>query len=173
MTMRKAEDLDVLRARFGSGPRVFVESGTFHGKTTRWALERFHVVHTIELSPEFYREACETLVPLGARCHHGDTRDVLPKLAREIDEAAFWFLDAHWLDQPNAAGKDTLLPLHEELVTLAERPYADVIVIDDVASFGCEHYQAGWGRVSLGWIEGHFPDAKLVTRYKDVAVVYR
>ena len=174
MTMRKAEDLDLLRGwQSRRGPNVFVETGTFHGKTARWAAERFQVVHTVELSYELYRAAADALTPLGVRCHHGDTRDVLPKLAQEIDEAAFWFLDAHWLDQPHAAGKDTHLPLHVELTALAERTYPDVICVDDVASFGREDYQPGWGEVALEWIAGHFPHHKAAFRYKDVAVVYR
>ena len=171
--MRAAGDLDLIRARFGPGPGVFVESGTFHGKTTRWALERFSVVHTIELSDEFYAEAIRDLAPLGAVCHHGDTRDVLPELARSIQEPAVWFLDAHWLNRPGAAGKDTLLPLHEELTALAGRPYADIVIVDDVASFGKEEYQPGWGRVSLQWIAAQFPGHRQAMRHKDCAVVYR
>ena len=172
--MRRADDLDYLRG-FASrtGPNVFVETGTFHGKTSRWAAERFQVVHTVELSYELYRAAADALTPLGVRCHHGDTLEHLPRLAKEIDEPVFWFLDAHWLDQPHAAGKGTQLPLHEELKALAERKYADVICVDDVASFGREEYQPGWGEVALAWIAAHFPDRKVAMRYKDVAVVYR
>jgi predicted O-methyltransferase YrrM len=173
VTMRRPGDLDILRGFHGKGPNVFVETGTFHGKTARWAAERFQVVHTVELSPELYRAAAEALTPLGVRCHQGDTREHLPRLAKEIDEPVFWFLDAHWLDREHAAGKGTQLPLHDELTALAERPYADVIVVDDVASFGREDYQPGWGEVALEWIAGHFPHHKASMRYKDVAVVYR
>ena len=95
MTMRKPEDLDVLRARYGRGPNVFVESGTFHGKTTRWALARFHDVHTIELSEELFAQNATDLAKLGARCHKGDSREIIPRLAGEIHEPVMWFLDAH------------------------------------------------------------------------------
>lgn len=173
MTMKSAGDLDLIRQRFGAGPGVFVESGTFHGKTTRWALQRFSVVHTIELSDVLYAEAIRDLAPLGAICHHGDTADVLPRLAETIHEPACWFLDAHWLNQPGAAGKDTPLPLQDELTALAARPYADIVIVDDVASFGKDHYQPGWGQVSLDWIAGHFPGHRLAVRHKDCAVVYR
>lgn len=173
MTMRSAGDLDLIRQRFGPGPGVFVESGTFHGKTTRWALQRFSVVHTIELSDALYAEAVRDLAPLGAVCHHGDTVDVLPELARTIAEPAVWFLDAHWLNRPDAAGKDTPLPLDAELVALAARPHADIVIVDDVASFGKDEYQPGWGPVSLKWIADHFPGHRKALRHKDCAVVYR
>ena len=151
---------------------MFVESGTFHGKTTRWAWDRFAVVHTIELSPSLYRAAVEHLAPMGILCHHGDSRDVVPTLASEITERAVWFLDAHWLNNPEAAGNGTPLPLQDELAALAARPYADTILVDDVASFGHEEYQAGWGQVSLDWIAGFFPDAK-VSKVVDSVVVQR
>lgn len=173
MTMRKAEDLDLIRHRYGASPRVFVESGTFHGKTTRWALARFATVHTIELSPDYYAEAVRDLAPLGAICHHGDTREHLPRLAREIAEPVCWFLDAHWLDQPGAAGEGTPLPLRDELTTLAARPYRDIVIVDDVFSFGKDEYQAGWGEVSLPWIAAHFPDHQHIRQHRDVAVVWR
>lgn len=171
MTMRTAGDLDLIRHRMGNSPRVFVESGTFMGKTTRWAAERFDEVHTIELSPELYERAVRELVPLGVTCHHGDTRDVLPGLATAFQEPVVWFLDAHWLDREHAAGAGTELPLEDELVVLAARPYRDIVIVDDVASFGRD-YQPGWKRVSLEWIGHFFPKAR-VMRHKDCAVVYR
>jgi hypothetical protein len=173
MTMRKAEDLDLIRHRYGQSPRVFVESGTFHGKTTRWALARFGEVHTIELSPEYYAEAVRDLAPLGAVCHYGDTREHLPRLAKEIAEPAVWFLDAHWLDQPCAAGEGTPLPLADELLALAARPYADIVIVDDVFSFGKDEFQEGWGAVSLAWIGAHFPTVQQVRQHRDTAVVWR
>lgn len=172
MTMRKAEDLDAIRHQRGKSPRVFVESGTFHGKTTRWALDRFAVVHTVELSAELYRQAVKTLAPLGAICHQGDTRDVIPRLARELDEPVFWFLDAHWFNRPHVAGHGTPLPLADELAALGARPHADVIVVDDRASFGRDEHQAGWGEVSLEWLARQIPGSQPVA-YKDVAVIHR
>ena len=172
MTLRRAGHLDQILARHPVKPRVFVESGTFKGKTTRWALERFAVVHTIELSDLLYAEAVETLVPLGAICHHGDTRDVLPMLANELDEPVCWFLDAHWLNREHAAGEGTPLPLADELATLSTRRHRDIVIVDDVASFGKDEYQPGWGRVSVEWVNKHFPKAAHV-RDRDTAVVYR
>jgi hypothetical protein len=151
-------------------PRVFVESGTFHGKTTRWARERFLVVHTIELSPVLHAEAMRDLAPLGITCHLGDSRDVIPRLAETLTAPVVWFLDAHWTNCPGAAGKDTPLPLLEELEALAQRTQADTVIVDDVASFGRDDYQPGWGDVSVNWIAGFFPGRETV-RIKDCVVV--
>ena len=172
MTIRTEPDFDRMLPPMETRPRVFVESGTFHGKTTRWAIPRFPIVHTIELSRTLYADAVSELAPLGVTCHHGDSRQVIPTLAESVTERAVWFLDAHWLNNAEAAGNGTHLPLSEELTALAARPYLDTIIVDDVASFGHEEYQAGWGQVSLAWIARHFPGA--VTRQVvDSVVVQR
>lgn len=172
MTMRSAAHFDRMLPPMKARPRVFVESGTFHGKTTRWAWDRFAVVHTIELSDVLYETALEHLAPMGIRCHHGDSRDVIPTLATEIAEPVVWFLDAHWTQHPQAAGSGTPLPLGEELRALAARPYADTIIVDDLASFGHEEYQPGWGQVSLDWVAGFFSGAR-VRAIVDSVVVQR
>jgi hypothetical protein len=172
MTIRAERDLDLMLPPVAARPRVFVESGTFHGKTTKWAVPRFAVVHTIELARTLYADAVSELAPLGVTCHHGDSRQVIPQLAASIQERAVWFLDAHWLNNPAAAGNGTPLPLSAELTALAARPFLDTIIVDDVASFGHEEYQPGWGQVSLTWIATYFPGA--VTRQVvDSVVVQR
>lgn len=170
MTIRSQHDLDLMLP--ATCPRVFVESGTFHGKTTRWAVSRFPVVHTIELSRALYADALQALAPLGVHCYHGDSRTLIPELAVAITESAVWFLDAHWLNQPHAAGKGDPLPLMDELAALAERPYADTIIVDDVASFGREDYQAGWGAISEASLAALFPDDS-VRRVVDSVVIQR
>jgi hypothetical protein len=172
MTIRSEPDLDRMLPPLDARPRVFVESGTFHGKTTRWAVPRFPVVHTIEWSPGLHARAVQALAPLGVTCHHGDSRQVIPALAASIAERAVWFLDAHWLNNAEAAGNGTPLPLSDELTALAARPYLDTIIVDDVASFGHEEYQAGWGQVSLTWIARHFPGAT-TRQVADSVVVQR
>lgn len=87
----------VLRNPRFRGIRVLVESGTFRGKTTAVESRYFRTVHTIELNVDLYAAAQEKFhdVP-NVHCHHGDSGAVIPKLVDAIDEAAVFFLDAHW-----------------------------------------------------------------------------
>lgn len=42
MARMTAEQLQLLRTRYPDPPAVFVETGTYQGKTTRFALEQFN-----------------------------------------------------------------------------------------------------------------------------------
>jgi hypothetical protein len=165
--------MKAMRERYAA-PKVFVESGTFHGKTTRFAVEQFDVVHTIELNTDWFMAALKELAPLGVHCHHGNSADVIPKLARQIEGPVFWYLDAHWFKvAPNVAGKDLPLPLWAELEAISQRTEPDVIVVDDVHSFGKSEPTPEWEKVNLDSIAAHFPERKEALLMWDQAVVYR
>lgn len=134
-------------------PRVFVETGTYKGKTTRHALSLrlFDDVRTIDIHAGNYQLAVEQLQPLGVKCYHGDSAVVLPVLAREIAQPAVFFLDAHWGTQaPDIGGADTPLPLWVELDAIAAREIAgDIVIVDDVKTFGKSLPTREWKHVSL------------------------
>ncbi len=176
MSRMTGPHLKMIRERHPSAAsiRTFVESGTFHGKTTRLAVEQFTTVHTIELHPDWYANAVRDLGPLGVGCWHGDSAVVIPRLAKEIAEPVFWYLDAHWFKLvPGVAGQLEGLPLWRELEALAARPYADVVVVDDVASFGRTEPTDEWLDVSLEKIAAYFPGQRENVILRDQAVVYR
>ena len=163
-----------IRTRRGPSPAVFVETGTFHGKTTRLAVAQFREVHTVELHVDWHREAVEQLGPLGVHCHQGNSAGIVPILATHIQEPVFWYLDAHWFKvAPGVAGEDVPLPLWAELDAIAARSFPDIIVVDDVASFGKTEPTPEWADVSLASIAAKFPDRKEALVMWDQAVVYR
>jgi hypothetical protein len=131
-----------LLQRHGSPVTTFVETGTHLGGTLYpiYHSKLFRRVHSIELSPVFYVQAvrrCSRLPDFqtGIVLHHGDSIHVLRTLAGEIDEPAFFWLDAHWCPERHIA-TESPCPLLSELELLASRPHADIIVIDDVHCFG-------------------------------------
>lgn len=155
-------------------PRVFVESGTFHGQLTRMARGCFPVVHTIELHPDWHAAALEELSPLGITCHRGDSAAVVPLLALKLTEPVFWYLDAHWFKRAKGvAGKDVPLPLWAELGAIAQRAYPDIVVVDDVHCFGKSEPTPEWLDVSLEKIASYFPGHREAAIMGDQAVVWR
>jgi hypothetical protein len=173
MARMTAAHLTMLRTRYQAPPQVFVETGTFDGKTTRFALEQFAAVHTIELDHDRFWRALGELGPQGAHCHHGDSRVWVPRLAQQIEGPVFWYLDAHWFNVPGVAGRDEGLPLWAELEALAARPWPDVVVVDDVHSFGTDQPTPEWQAISLERIAGCFPGHREAVVLGDQAVVYR
>lgn len=159
-------------------PRVFVETGTYKGKTTRHALslKLFDDVRTIEIHDGNYKLAVEQLQPLGVRCYHGDSASVLPQVTRELRAPAVFFLDAHWgTKAPDIGGADRPLPLWVELDAIAARGIpGDIVIVDDVKTFGKKLPTIEWASVSLRTIVRRFRKRRVVESLivGDEAVVY-
>ncbi len=117
------------------GAKVFVETGTYKGKTTRWAAEEFDFVHTIEAAQPFYDRYHAELKALGnIEPHFGDSREHLPRVVEKIgDQPAMFWLDGHWSGGVTAGELDEC-PIIEELDAIKHRRN-DVIMIDDARLF--------------------------------------
>jgi hypothetical protein len=167
-----ADALRALRDRYEPGPRIFVESGTWHGRTTLMALALFDWVHTIEVSLELHRQYGPALRAAGAICYRGDSAIVVPILARELIGPVFWYLDAHWTEK-RAGAVRVGFPLWTELAAIAARGSAgDVVVVDDAHCFGRADPQPEWLGVSLDSIAALFTRHREATLLGDQAVVY-
>ncbi|REJ66420.1 MAG: hypothetical protein DWQ31_15270 [Planctomycetota bacterium] len=114
---------------------AFVETGTFHGTTTRWASDHFEIVHTIERAQGLYDLHSQELAKIeGVTPHLGDSRDVLPQIVRELgDRRAVHWLDGHW-SGGETAGESDECPLLDELRCLSGRA-DDILLIDDARLF--------------------------------------
>lgn len=120
-----------------NGSTIFVETGTLHGGTTRWASKHFETVHTIERAEPLYHQHHDELAKI--RCvtpHLGDSREILPRIVKDLGEkkAVYW-LDGHWSGS-ETAGEHDECPLLDELTCLSARP-DDIILIDDARLFLC------------------------------------
>lgn len=144
MRIKEEGFVGYINASIGSCPEVLVETGTYRGSTVERTLDRFRVVHTIELSEDWYRYNVDKFrdVKQGLVLHLGDSAEVLERLLPGIDEPVLCFLDAHYSGEaepyPTAFGRDET-PLLRELSAISRnRPpgAGDVIIIDDARLFG-------------------------------------
>lgn len=119
---------------------VFVETGTFHGDTTRMAVDMgYESVYSIECNENFYNENVErfkddenvTLV-------HGDSAEEIAGIIEGIDKKITFWLDAHfmWMD-PNQNIENYPdggnVPLAKELQQIKDHPIKNhIILIDDI-----------------------------------------
>jgi hypothetical protein len=139
------------RLAAGFPGQVAVETGTFEADTTRLLLQRFAVVHTVELSWPRFARCCHLLAGTPAVCHHGDSAAILPTLSlRYWEVPIFWYLDAHHIATPAADRWDLPIadgfPIWDELRAIAQRNQADRVVVDDVHAFG--RREKGWETVT-------------------------
>lgn len=150
-------------------PTTVVETGTFRGQFTLRLPELFQVVHTVELSARLFATHPDDL---RINWHHGDSAEVVAKLAVELKEPVLWYLDAHYFAGADAAES---FPLWRELRAISARSQPDIVVVDDVHTFGKQRDKkyGPWHAVTpkalvkaLGRVTGH-------CQIKDAYVMYR
>lgn len=113
----------------------FVETGTYHGDTTREAEKLFPNVYTIEINETLYSQTKPALKE-HTHAYLGDSLKILPTLIEELNGPTVWFLDAH------QSGYDTSnngknVPLLEELDIILNGSLKcnQLLIIDDVRLF--------------------------------------
>lgn len=110
----------------------FIETGTFEGGTSFWAANHFEKVFTIEIDPIISRNTSSKLnCPKNIEFLVGNSKDILPTLAKQLKGRSFFWLDGHWC---GGAGKDEECPLMLELEAIKDQENS-VIFIDDARCF--------------------------------------
>jgi len=139
-----------------------VETGTLYGDSAQRISESFPNVHTIEIHPTLYANACKRFRGrTDVTCHYGDSAVVLQTLFSQLATPTVFYLDAHWsgdhttnwsasnwkgygidtgyrVDGPvgdNPSSRNQV-PLEEEIVSIVSQfPRECVIYIDDMDKF--------------------------------------
>jgi len=114
----------------------FIETGTYMGSMLRFVAKKGIRCTSIELSDDLFRAAQEKFSGFNnVELIHGDSGKVIPKVIKNLDEPALFWLDGHYSHGVTAQGeKDT--PIAEELAEVLNHHIADhVILIDDVRCF--------------------------------------
>ena len=130
---------------------VFIETGTWRGETTNNAISCFKEIHTIELSPGFYKDASERFKNnYNVHVHLGDSLDILPKILPTIKRKILFWLDGHYSEGGTAKGKQNT-PLLNELRIIKENSLnRPIILIDDIRQ--CQHFEdIPVNQVLKGW----------------------
>jgi hypothetical protein len=100
-----------------------IETGTYHGHTTKHLCKMAKRVDTVEVVQENFTESQKTLLGIdNVYSHFGNSSEVLPHVLPSESEGLFLFLDAHW-QQYN--------PLLDELKVIAGAGLKPIIAIHD------------------------------------------
>ena len=136
---RKIEVIDGYRRDFDVS--VMVETGTYLGDTPDALRNHFNRIFSIELDPTLHRWASWRL-----RKHShihvllGDSSTILGSILAELEEAALFWLDAHYSQGQTTRG-ELNTPIMRELELICGSPIEHVVLIDDARSFtGLDDY---------------------------------
>lgn len=117
------------------GIQNFIETGTYHGATARWASDHFSRVYTIEASHKLWVQTSTKFKQVkNIEFLYGNTRELLPQLVQQISEPTLFWLDAHWSGGVTY-GVDDECPLLEEIAILNNTSFAKALMIDDARLF--------------------------------------
>lgn len=117
--------------------KVYVETGTFWGYQLKFASEAFDRVIGIEIDAacvERSREWCADCD--NVEVIHGDSMVELPKVAAQILEPCFFYLDSHYCNNPFQPLVPGPFPLWQEMAYILERNQPDIIFVDDCHEWG-------------------------------------
>lgn len=114
----------------------FVETGTYLGETPLVLRGDFEHLWTIELDEALFEKAKNLLQPYPhIFCIRGDSKEVLGKLAPQLDKPTIFWLDAHYSGAGTAHG-EVKTPLVQELQAINLSPIkSHIIIIDDISDF--------------------------------------
>lgn len=114
---------------------LFVETGTFRGKTSIWAAGLFKEVITIENSRELFESGSKKLSKYkNIDTLFGDSPLQLGRIIAEIQQPALFWLDAHWCGG-GTYGQDDPCPLLEEIRIIKQSGLNHILMIDDARFF--------------------------------------
>jgi hypothetical protein len=119
---------------------IFIESGTYEGKTI-FAMENyFEKLYTVEVTKYYYDMVYNKNKPKISFLL-GDTEEIFPILLPTIEEPAIFFLDGHYSGCYTGYGSQKV-PLLSELTIIANnfKPNA-IIIIDDCRLFETEDWE--------------------------------
>lgn len=146
-----ASSLEYILSQVDTPPKKAVETGTWKGDTTELLTKYFSGVTTIELSESLHWRASQRFLHSNkVCCMLGDSAEILPKVSEE--KPLFFYLDAHGGKAGGMIkyGEELAFPLWAELDYIATRSHADIVVVDDIASFGYHSQEPKWSDVSVG-----------------------
>ena len=113
---------------------AFVETGTYRGETTTWAVSYFKNIYTIEASYDLYNQASTKFSKTtNVECIFGDSSEHIQSC---IHQNSIYYLDAHYSGDETYNGNP---PLLHELEVINSFEYEDYIIIDDA-----RYILSGW-----------------------------
>lgn len=125
------KEKDIIELAVENNIKVFIETGTFRGSKLYYLKDIFRDLYSIELNDKFYNY-CVNKFKRYKNIHlfHGNSKDVLKELLKNIYEKSIFFLDAHYCGYETSGRKSN--PILQELEIIQSHKINNhIIIIDD------------------------------------------
>jgi hypothetical protein len=117
------------------GAKTFVETGSYHGDTSKYLATVVDRVVTIEIDPkcaEVAKQNCSLFPNITVYC--GSSEDILPRVLAEVSGPTLFWLDSH--SQLGLFRGKAKCPVLQELDIIASfKAIEPIIMIDDARKF--------------------------------------
>lgn len=157
---------DMIKDHSNPEELVYIETGLWKGEQFFESMKVFTQCWGVELDQHYYsmvyRKTSQVSLP-----HHDwailneDSSVAVPELCVDITNNCFFYLDAHYCKGINPPIQPGKLPLWTELKAINERGKEDIVLVDDVHTFGKNRPDLGteeWKWVTIGNILKVFLD---------------
>jgi len=118
---------------------ILVETGTYLGDMVNAQLKNFTTIYSIELGNELWEQAVKRFNKYRhVNIIQGDSGKILVNLIPRINDKAIFWLDGHY-SAGNTAKGDKNCPIYEELDSIFNSKFQNVLLIDDARCFNGEN----------------------------------
>jgi hypothetical protein len=117
-------------------PKVFIETGTYHGDTVAAIKDMYSNMISIEVDEALYKKACiRFAADKNVRIAFGDCAKEMPRILASLQEPAVFWLDGHYSGGETGKGEveDPILISLNQIAAHSVREH--VIFIDDARTF--------------------------------------
>ena len=145
------------RFPFFNDLKIFIETGTYKGETSRNVSKYFNDVYTFEINYDLYiQSALDSIKYQTRNIHHylGDSVDLLNLILKLDTRPTFFFLDAHQSGSDTSNNNIELVPLISEL-----KHINDLYSPENVAIICVDDYRL-WND-EKAWDWSHITDEKI------------
>jgi len=127
---------------------MFLETGTYYGKTIFEMEEYFKNLITIEIKQEIYSNLVNNYNGNKIKFINGESTNIFEHIFKLIEDNTIFFLDAH-ISATDSGYGNKAVPLLDEIELINKNYLKDgVIIISDVRLFGKKMGSEDWSEIS-------------------------
>ena len=145
--------------------RIFIETGTYLGNTSKYLANYFKKILTVELDKDLFLKSQDNLKKYtNIECYNNDSENFLKEIILNINEEAIFFLDAHY-SGPGTSNLKGITPCVNELKEISKGSIkSHVIIIDDISDFSVSDNKQRLSEI-ISLIENISPNYKFYFDY--------